>query len=135
MEFALANGITQFAEGEPKRRNNDTVRVYQPLEGGNEVSEANVVTLCSKGEIPYCVSRKRPLDGACLGRQLDGESRQGNAEASKNLLNVESPTDPLVRGRLRPSKPLRPSAPSAAAENLLGSRTKPAEEKSHAKNA
>ena len=61
-----ANGITQFAEGEPKRRNNDTVRVYQPLEGGNEVSEANVVTLCSKGEIPYCVSRKRPLDGACL---------------------------------------------------------------------
>ena len=72
MEFALANGITQFAEGEPKRRNNDTVRVYQPLEGGNEVSEANVVTLCSKGEIPYCVSRKRPLDGACLGRQLDG---------------------------------------------------------------
>ena len=56
MEFALANGITQFAEGEPKRRNNDTVRVYQPLEGGNEVSEANVVTLCSKGEIPYCVA-------------------------------------------------------------------------------
>ena len=32
--------------------------------------------------------RKRPLDGACLGRQLDGESRQGNAEASENLKNM-----------------------------------------------
>ena len=41
----VANGITQFAEGEPKRL---------------------------KGDILYCVSRKRPLDGACLGRQLDG---------------------------------------------------------------
>ncbi len=40
-----ANGITQFAEGGPKRWNNDNVRVYQPLKGGNEVSEANVVTL------------------------------------------------------------------------------------------
>ncbi len=39
------SGITQFAEGEPKRL---------------------------KGDKLYCVSRKRPLDGACLGRQLDG---------------------------------------------------------------
>ncbi len=31
-----------------------------------------MVYCCSKGKIPYCVSRKRPLDGACLGRQLDG---------------------------------------------------------------
>ena len=23
-------------------------------------------------ENPYCVSRNRPLDGVCLGRQLDG---------------------------------------------------------------
>ena len=44
-EVSVANGITQFAEGEPKRRNFDTVRVYQPLEGGNGVREANVVTL------------------------------------------------------------------------------------------
>ena len=44
-EVSEANGITQFANGEPKRRNNDTVRVYQPLEGGNGGSEANVVTL------------------------------------------------------------------------------------------
>ncbi len=43
---SAANGITQFAEGEPKRWNNDTVRVYQPLKGGNGVSAANVVTLC-----------------------------------------------------------------------------------------
>ena len=24
------------------------------MEGGNEVSEANGITLCLKGEIPYC---------------------------------------------------------------------------------
>ena len=40
-----ANGITQFANGEPKRRNNDTVRVYQPLEGGNGATNGSVVTL------------------------------------------------------------------------------------------
>ncbi|MBQ6617282.1 MAG: hypothetical protein IJH67_13040 [Thermoguttaceae bacterium] len=50
---SAASGITQFAEGEPKRWNYDTVSVYQPLKGGNGVSEANVVTLCSKCEIPY----------------------------------------------------------------------------------
>ena len=38
------------------------------MKGGNGVSEANGITLCSKGEIPYCVSRKPPLDGVCLGR-------------------------------------------------------------------
>ena len=43
-----ASGITQFAEGEPKRRNYDTVSVYQPLKGGNGVSETSEVTLCSK---------------------------------------------------------------------------------------
>ena len=47
-EASAASGITQFAEGEPKRRNYDTVSVYQPLKGGNGVSEANEVTLCSK---------------------------------------------------------------------------------------
>ena len=52
MKFALANGITQFAEGEPKRQNYDIVRVYHLLKGGNGIREANVVTLCSKGEIP-----------------------------------------------------------------------------------
>ena len=40
-----ANGITQFAEGEPKRRNNDTVRVYQPLKGGNGTTNGSVITL------------------------------------------------------------------------------------------
>ena len=47
-EATSGSGITQFAEGEPKRRNYDTVSVYQPLKGGNGVREANVVTLCSK---------------------------------------------------------------------------------------
>ncbi len=42
---SVASGITQFAEGEPKRRNYDTVSVYQSLKGGNGVREANVVTL------------------------------------------------------------------------------------------
>ena len=42
---SAASGITQFAEGEPKRWNYDTVRVYQPLKGGNGVRKANVVTL------------------------------------------------------------------------------------------
>ena len=42
------------------------------MKGGNGANAVSEVTLCSKGEIPYCVSRKRPLDGACLGRQLDG---------------------------------------------------------------
>ena len=44
-EVSEANGITQFANGEPKRRNFDTVRVYQPLEGGNGASVTSVVTL------------------------------------------------------------------------------------------
>ena len=44
-EASVASGITQFAEGEPKRR-----EVF----------------------IPKRRSRKPPLDGACLGRLLDG---------------------------------------------------------------
>ena len=44
-EASVASGITQFAEGEPKSRNYETIRVYQPLKGGNGMSEANVVTL------------------------------------------------------------------------------------------
>ena len=47
-EASAASGITQFAEGEPKRRNYDTVRVYQPMKGGNGANEMSVVTLCSK---------------------------------------------------------------------------------------
>ncbi len=34
------------------------------MKGGNGESVANVVTLCLKGEIPHCVSRKPPLDVA-----------------------------------------------------------------------
>ena len=63
-EASAASGITQFAEGEPKRLNYDTVSVYQPLKGGNVASETSEVTLCSKCEIPHCVSRKPPLDVA-----------------------------------------------------------------------
>ena len=37
-----------------------------------------------------------------LGRQLDGFAVKANAEASKNHENVESASDLLVRGRLRP---------------------------------
>ena len=43
------SGITQFAEGEPKRRNYDNERFHQWMEGGNGMSEANEVTLCLKG--------------------------------------------------------------------------------------
>ena len=34
------------------------------MKDGNGESVANVVTLCLKGEIPHCVSRKPPLDVA-----------------------------------------------------------------------
>ena len=44
------------------------------------------------------------MDSA-LGVQLDGKAVKKIAEASKNLLNAESPSAPLVRGRLRPPKP------------------------------
>ena len=38
--------------------------VRKEMKDGNGESEANVVTLCSKCEIPHCVSRKPPLDVA-----------------------------------------------------------------------
>ena len=44
-EASVASGITQFAEGEPKRQNYDIVRVYHLLKGGNGVREANGITL------------------------------------------------------------------------------------------
>ncbi len=37
------------------------------MKGGNGVTNGSGITLCLKGEIPYCVSRKRPLDVARLG--------------------------------------------------------------------
>ncbi|MBR5711799.1 MAG: hypothetical protein IKX40_13675 [Thermoguttaceae bacterium] len=76
--------------------------VRKEMEGGNEVREANVVTLCSKGEIPYCVAENAIWMAPVPGGQLDGKSRQGKAETSNNLLNAKSPFVPLVRGRLRP---------------------------------
>ena len=39
-------------------------QVRKLMEDCNGVREANGITLCSKGEIPYCVSRKPPLDVA-----------------------------------------------------------------------
>ena len=53
------------------------------MEGGNGVSEANVVTLCSKGEIPYCVAENAPWMAPVPGGQLDGESRQGKRKPPK----------------------------------------------------
>ena len=70
--------------------------------------------------------RKRPLDGACLGRQLDGESRQGNAEASENLKNMTISPSRWFAGVFARYRKLDPLPPSAAAENLSGSRIKSA---------
>ena len=38
------------------RRRNLSRKERKEMKGGNGESEANVVTLCSKGEIPYCVA-------------------------------------------------------------------------------
>ena len=46
------------------------------MEGGNGVRAANVVTLCSKGEIPYCVAVNSPWMAPVPGRL---------AETRKNL--------------------------------------------------
>ena len=62
---SAASGITQFAEGEPKRRNYETIRVYQPLKGGNGMSAANE-------KISECES-------AALAFVLDGLPSSGEA--------------------------------------------------------
>ncbi len=67
-----ANGITQFAEGEPKRR-----EVF----------------------IQNDEAENHPRMDSALGVLLDGCAVKEKAEASKNLLKVESPSAPLVRGR------------------------------------
>ena len=73
--------------------------VRKLMEGGNGVSEANVVTLCSKGEMPYCVSQKRPLDGVCLGRQryLSRKERKGRKEIFKTSRTSSAPPHLRVR--------------------------------------
>ena len=42
------------------------------MKGGNGVREANVVTLCSKGEIPYDAAENFPWMDSALGVLLDG---------------------------------------------------------------
>ena len=115
-EANVASGITQFAEGEPKRRKYDTVSVNQPLKGGNgkennlplEPRSGSIFLavgethgkLCSKCEIPHCVSRKPPLDvGKSPYLQLDGEAVKKCGSLQKSLERV-NPSDPLVRGRV-----------------------------------
>ena len=47
----------------------------QKMKGGNGVREANVVTLCSKCEIPYYATENLLLDvGKSLYLQLDGDA-------------------------------------------------------------
>ena len=68
-EASAASGITQFAEGEPKRRNYDTVRVYQPLKGGNGVrfSERSYALNCAHTDEPALGS---PLPPSCPAQPL-----------------------------------------------------------------
>ncbi len=76
-EANAASGITQFAEGEPKRRNYDTVSVYQPLKGGNGVSETSEVTLCSK-----CTCR------IALAKNASGSRTKTAKETSRKVRKV-----------------------------------------------
>ena len=53
------------------------------MKSGNGATNGSVVTLCSKGEIPYCVAENAHGWRPSLGANLTA-CRQGNAEASKN---------------------------------------------------
>ncbi len=81
----IGSGITQFANGEPKRWNYDTVRVYQLLKGGNGVREANVVTLCSKCANQIDAAENLPRMDSAHGVLLDGVAVKKCGSFQKSL--------------------------------------------------
>ena len=66
---------------------------------GTRQSSAATKT-AKKGAYQNDAAESLPRMDSALGVQLDGAAVKENAEASGNLLNVESRFDPLVRGRV-----------------------------------
>ena len=100
-----------------KKNKKVATRSAEEMEGGYEVREANVVTLCSKGEIPYCVSRKPSLDGVCLGRLVGSRNQQIRSQKTPRIAS-EARRRILCRKERRERKVFKTSRTSSAPPRL-----------------
>ena len=84
------------------------------MEGGNGTSAASGITQFANGEKNAAkratsndAAQTAPWMDSALGVLLDGFAVKEKRKPPKTLKNAETPSAPLVRGRLRPPKKSR----------------------------